>query len=88
MSDSSENLRTIGPAMIRTVSPYLVGWLVAAMASFGMNVDESTRVDLMTLTTMVVGTAYYAGVRFLEKNHPNAGWLLGYPHAPHYNDAD
>lgn len=78
------NLSTIGPSLIRTVVPYLVGWLVTFLASKGIDVDESAKADLAMLATMVFGTAYYTIIRVIEKNHPKAGWLLGSPHAPVY----
>lgn len=77
-------LKSIGPAIVRTVVPYLVGWFVSWGASRGIEVDQATQVNLMTLSTMVLGTLYYSLIRAIEKNHPKAGWLLGSPHAPVY----
>jgi hypothetical protein len=77
-------LKTIGPAIVRTAVPYLVGWFVSWGASRGITVDQATQVNLMTLSTMVLGTLYYSVIRAIEKNHPKAGWLLGAPHAPVY----
>lgn len=79
MNDSD---RTLILSLWRTFVPYLVGYIGAQMAEYGLDIDEAS---LTALLTLMLGTAYYALGRWLEQNHSNAwGWLLGYTKQPEY----
>ena len=79
MNDSD---RTLLLSLWRTFVPYLVGYIGAQLAEYGLNIDEAS---LTALLTLMLGTAYYALGRWLEQNHSNAwGWLLGYTKQPEY----
>ena len=65
-------------AIIRTVVPMIVGWLVVA---FGVDPESSE-----AFLTMLLGAVYYTGVRILAEFVPQAGWLLGVNKAPKYEE--
>jgi len=71
-------------SIIRTVVPYLVGWIVTLLATAGVDVSDELRNSLATLLAFLIGTVYYVVVRFLEKKWPKLGFLLGVPTAPVY----
>jgi hypothetical protein len=66
----------------RTFIPYLVGFICAAAARWGLHLDEqSVEAGLV----LVFGTVYYAASRWLEQNKGKRwGWLLGYAKQPLY----
>jgi len=71
-------------SIIRTVVPYLVGWIVTLLATAGVEVSAEFRSDLVTFLSFLIGTLYYVVARFLEKKWPKLGFLLGVPTAPVY----
>lgn len=80
MNDSD---RTLILSLWRTFVPYLVGYIGAQLAEYGLDIDDAS---LTALLTLMLGTAYYALSRWLEQNHSNAwGWLLGYTKQPEYS---
>ena len=74
----------MAPSYIRTMVPIVVGWLAGhgGLAWLGVN-------DPMALTVVSAGMTlvYYAFVRALEEQWPQAGWLLGFPDPPSYTQA-
>lgn len=52
-----------GPALIRTVTNFIVAWLLSIPIINGLNVDETM---WQALTTAVVGAVYYAIVHWAE----------------------
>lgn len=74
-----ENFRT---SLIRTVVPVIVGIIITTVAKLNVEIDSGAVTDLVTA---VVTGAYYAAVRWAESRWPQAGWLLGSPHAPEYD---
>lgn len=72
----------IETAVVRTVVPYVVGFLASLGAIKGLGVSNA---DLTALITLVVGALYHAGASWLEKHvDPRFGWLLGSASAPIY----
>jgi len=70
-----------GTSVVRTVVPFLVGYAVSLAARWGFDIDAS---EVTPIVTVVVGAAYYAGVRYLEQNHPEVGKALGKAATPAY----
>lgn len=79
---------TVGDALIalvRTVVPAIVGYLLAllAQAGFGLPPGAAPLADL--ILTAVFTAAYYALIRWLQAKWSWVGWLLGYPTSPSYD---
>lgn len=73
---------TLGTSYVRTFLPYLVGYLVSVLARHGLDINDDNAAALITL---VVGSAYYAVVRFLEVfAGPKWGYVLGVAKSPGY----
>lgn len=76
----------IGPSVIRTVVPWIVGILLTLAAQRGLDLPESVATEVVTA---VVSAVYYALVRLAEvRLSPLWGWLLGLPKAPLYGSPD
>lgn len=76
-------LHDLGPSIIRTVTPWVVGAVVTLLARWG--VDWTPTPEALVVATGLVSAAYYALVRILETRGRQAwGWLLGVPKAPVY----
>jgi len=72
-------------SIIRTIVPAVVAFLVAWAARAGLDIPVE---EVTGVIEIVVLGVYYAGVRYLEENHPKAGWLLGLPAKPSYQAYD
>lgn len=73
-------------SIIRTIVPSLVGAIVAFFVSKGINVDEATQAQAISLLTVVFISLYYSAARYLETKYPKLGYLLGVPKTPTYTD--
>ena len=71
-------------SLIRTAVPYVVGAVASYLATKGIDRGEEAKLGLGTFLTTLVGSLYYALVRFLEKKNPQAGKLLGIAKKPSY----
>ena len=69
---------------IRTVVPYLVGYIVSFFALAGVVLPDTALDTLSGLITLTVGTIYYLLVRIVGKKLPGVEWLLGSPKKPEY----
>lgn len=81
-------METTGPAIIRTVTNFIVAWIVSQPVVNLLDVDDSV---FVTLVTAVVGVVYYGIVRFLEsKVSPKFSLLLASNKQPaaYATDAD
>ncbi len=77
-------LRELGPSIVRTVTPYVVGALVTLAGKAGFDWQPSA--EEQVLVTGAVGAVFYAIVRILETRGSQAwGWALGLPKAPTYD---
>lgn len=75
-------MREIGPSIIRTIVPWIVGTLLTIAAGRGLSLPESVATEVVTV---VVSGVYYGLVRLAEvRLSPLWGWLLGLPTAPTY----
>lgn len=74
----------IAASIIRTLVPYVIGYLLALAAKAGFNLPEG--VISNEVVTLVLGTLYYALARVLETRlRPIWGWMLGLPKQPTYD---
>ena len=70
-------------SVIRTVVPYVVGYLVALLVGWGIEVPTEVQAWLTETLTLVLGTAYYVAARWLEEH--GVTWpLLGSTQRPVY----
>lgn len=78
----------MGTSIIRTVTAYLVGWLLSfsVVQAIGLTSEQLTWLVLVVLTGLstLLGSVYYAALRLLEQRWPWLGWLLGRKGAPVY----
>jgi D-alanyl-D-alanine carboxypeptidase len=75
-------------SIIRTVVPYIIGFIVAMLAKYNLNLPPELMEDLPGLVTFVVGSVYYIVVRTIEPHFPAIGILLGKAKPPVYEDKD
>lgn len=71
-------------SIIRTTVPLIVGWVVVTLAKNGVEIDDDTKVMLVSAATSAVSFLYYVAVRLLERWKPKLGWLLGVAKQPVY----
>ena len=78
-------MREIGPSIIRTLVPWIVGLLLTGLAGRGLDLPESVATEVVTV---IVSAVYYGVVRVAEvRLSPLWGWALGLPKAPKYDAA-
>mgnify|MGYP000843957471 CR=1 FL=1 len=72
-------------SLIRTVVPFVVGWLISlpVVAWLGLTQEQVT-----AAVTVVIGAIYYLLVRIIERRFPSWGWLLGMATAPTYGQVN
>jgi len=59
--------------VIRTFVPIAVADVIAYATRLTSHVPKAELIALLP----IISTAYYTGVKVLEKKYPNLGWLLG-----------
>lgn len=64
-------------SVIRTITPTIVGALLAWATSKGVKFDPNIEAQLVTILTVLFTSVYYSSVRLLEQKFPKAGVLLG-----------
>lgn len=67
------------PAFVRTLIPFIVGFLVT---KFGVSSNDPT---ILLAVNGVVGYLWYVVVHTIELKYPQFGYLLGIPKAPAYS---
>lgn len=77
------NFADFKDSLIRTLTPYLVAYVITWAAQAGIVVDEFT---VAGWVTFLIAAAYYGAVRWVEQRWPSAGWLLGKAKVPIYVD--
>lgn len=70
--------------LIRTYIPYVVAWIVGALATLGITVTDDQRLVLVGLIGTVAAALYHLGVRLLERKWPQFSVLLGSLKQPTY----
>jgi|SRR6478609_10462612 len=79
-----ETLKALGPSIIRTVTSWIIGWVVTLLAVH-FNITWDPDPVIVQAVATVVGLIWYALFRILEeKVSPKFGWLLGLPGPPTY----
>ena len=77
--DDLDALPGIVISTIRTITPYLVGWLIAAALwiarPLGLDLPDATSDYLAGVLPLVLGSAYYVAARRLEARWPGVPWL-------------
>jgi hypothetical protein len=71
-------------AVIRTIVPSIVGFLLAFLASHNIHVSADVQEYLTGLLTVALGGAYYVVASALQSRWPLAGLLLGSTARPTY----
>jgi hypothetical protein len=71
-------------SVIRTVTPMVAGWLLATLASWGIQLDDQAAASLGAFLAALFAAVYYVLVRLWEKKSPKAGMLLGSATKPKY----
>lgn len=74
-------------SIIRTITPLIVGSIMAFLISSGIPATEELEMALEGFLTVGATTLYYVVARLLEtKLGAKWGWLLGAPTAPTYTE--
>lgn len=68
--------------LIRTVSGYLMGFIILMLARWGIDFEPSA--EFTGALTVIVGTVYYGLVRLVAKKWPALEALLGSKKTPSY----
>lgn len=72
---------------IRTISPIIVGALIAWLAKKNITVDEAFEGQLVIALTALIQGAYYVVARLIGKKYPQVeGVLLGSAKQPVYKE--
>lgn len=71
-------------AIIRTVVPIIVGWVVAQLARVGLDMPAEVVAETTTNITLLAASLYYIAVAWLERKWAWFGWLLGVARNPVY----
>ena len=77
--DDLDALPGIVISTIRTIVPYLVGWLIAAalwiVRPLGLDLPEGAAEYLTGTLPILLGSIYYMAARKLEARWPGVPWL-------------
>jgi hypothetical protein len=73
-------------AQLRTVTPGIVGALIAWAAGRGIDIDPATEGAFVVAATGIAVAVWRFIFGKIEKHFPSMGWLLGYPKQPVYTN--
>lgn len=71
-------------AIIRTVVPMFVGFIIAQLARIGLSIPEDIQAEVILTIGTLAASLYYIGVAWLERRFRWFGWLLGVARNPVY----
>lgn len=75
-------------SLIRTITPVIVGLVLAGLAKVNLGISESATTALaLSLDAFFIG-GYYAAARWLETRWPPLGLLLGSTAQPTYEHVE
>lgn len=78
-------MHPLATQIIRTLVPYLIGALLAWLATMGVVLPVELAAALDAALTALLGSLYYVVVALLERYvAPQWGWLLGVARTPEY----
>lgn len=84
----SIDLKSIITSIVRTVSPFIVGAIVAWFARHNITFDTEFLANLSKVLDLLLGSLLYVAARFLETYiSPKFGWLLFWAKQPVYLQA-
>lgn len=72
-------------SIIRTVVPYLIGWVATVLLTLGIDMPEAVQDWATEALVVIIGTAYYVAARWLEARGVRIP-LLGSTAVPAYTD--
>lgn len=72
------------PAFIRTLTPYVVSFIVSQLATRNISVSPEDAATIGGFITVAGGYLYYVVVKLIERRKPSAGVLLGSTSQPTY----
>ena len=85
---TNTNVPSVFPSVMRTVVPLVVGWVITALTSLGVDFGSERTTAVVTV---VISGAYYTLFRLLEHASPTGGkaekffgLLLGFVRPPVY----
>lgn len=74
--------------IIRTIVPFLVGLIAAALLNAGFSIPSELQESVSASLVVTIGSLYYVAIAALEKKFPKFGWFLGVASQPHYDKAN
>lgn len=74
----------LATSLIRTYVPLAVGALLSWFATKGVELDDTTKAQLIAGLTSLISAIYYTVIRILEGRWPKIGVLLGSQKTPKY----
>lgn len=84
----NQNVPSVFPSVMRTVVPLVVGWVITALTSLGVDFGSERTTSVVTV---VIAAAYYTLFRLFENAAPSGGkaekffgLLLGFVRPPIY----
>jgi hypothetical protein len=75
-------------AVIRSLVPIVVGWIVGLLAAINTRVEPEIQTALILSVSTLAASLYYVTVAWLERKYAWFGWLLGIARKPVYNSGD
>lgn len=69
-------------SVIRIGVASAVGWVVAQLTNWGVDLDPESAEQILASVQLVVAVLYYGIVRALSQKFPQLEWLLGIPKSP------
>lgn len=78
-------MKALWDSIVRTVTPIIVGAVIAWIVSLGVTLDAEFEAALIVVVTGAFQGVYYIAVRLFETYvSPKFGWLLGLAKPPEY----
>lgn len=79
-------MKTLFDSLVRTFVPIVVGAVIGAFVTAGIELDAGFEPALIVAVTAAFQGVYYLVVRLFEKYvSPKFGWLLGLAKTPEYD---
>lgn len=80
-------MKALWDSIVRTVTPIIVGAVIAWAVSLGVTLDAEFEAALIVVVVGAFQGVYYIAVRLFETYvSPKFGWLLGLAKPPEYTE--